>query len=143
MSAGMAEAAPIRSIAVIGLLLIALICEGYDLQAANFAAPAIVAAFGISRAAIGPVLSASLLGVLIGAARLGPSGDRWGRKRVIVLGCVFYSATSLLAATATALWHCLWRELSQRRPAWAGHLAWAAWDPSPDRSSARSRLPSA
>jgi hypothetical protein len=44
-------------------LLLALVSEGYDLQAANFAAPSIVKAFGISKAAVGPLLSASLLGV--------------------------------------------------------------------------------
>jgi len=46
-------------------LLLALVAEGYDLQAANFAAPAIVKALGISKAAAGPLLSASLLGVLL------------------------------------------------------------------------------
>jgi AAHS family 4-hydroxybenzoate transporter-like MFS transporter len=84
-------------------LLLALISEGYDLQAANFAAPAIVQALGITKAQVGPLLSASLLGVLFGAALIGPLGDRWGRKRLIIGGCVAYGVLSLAAAWATTL----------------------------------------
>jgi AAHS family 4-hydroxybenzoate transporter-like MFS transporter len=84
-------------------LLLALISEGYDLQAANFAAPAIVQALGISKAQVGPLLSASLLGVLFGAALIGPLGDRWGRKRLIIGGCVAYGVLSLAAAYGTTL----------------------------------------
>jgi AAHS family 4-hydroxybenzoate transporter-like MFS transporter len=86
-------------------LLLALVCEGYDLQAANFAAPAIVKAFGITKAEVGPLLSASLLGVLFGAALIGPLGDRLGRQRLIIGGCIAYGLLSLLAAWATALSH--------------------------------------
>lgn len=84
-------------------LSLALIAEGYDLQAANFAAPSIVKTFGIANAAIGPLLSASLLGVLFGAALIGPLGDRFGRKRLIIGGCAAYGLLSLLAAWATTL----------------------------------------
>jgi hypothetical protein len=41
-----------------GALLLALVSEGYDLQAANFAAPAIVKSLGIAKADVGPLLSA-------------------------------------------------------------------------------------
>jgi AAHS family 4-hydroxybenzoate transporter-like MFS transporter len=84
-------------------LLLALVSEGYDLQAANFAAPAIVRSLGISKAQVGPLLSASLLGVLLGAALIGPLGDRMGRKRLIIGGCVAYGILSLVAASATTL----------------------------------------
>jgi len=84
-------------------LLLALISEGYDLQAANFAAPAIVRALGISKAQVGPLLSASLLGVLFGAALIGPLGDRWGRKRLIIGGRLGYGVLSLAAAGAMTL----------------------------------------
>ena len=42
------------------IIVFALIVEGFDLQAANLAGPAIVTAFGITPAQMGPVLSASL-----------------------------------------------------------------------------------
>jgi MFS transporter, AAHS family, 4-hydroxybenzoate transporter len=84
-------------------LLLALVSEGYDLQAANFAAPAIVRSLGVTKAQIGPLLSASLLGVLLGAVLIGPLGDRMGRKRLIIGGCVAYGLLSLVAASATTL----------------------------------------
>ena len=37
-------------------LLLALVSEGYDLQAANFAAPAVVKALGISKTEAGRLL---------------------------------------------------------------------------------------
>ena len=89
---------------VIALLLLALVSEGYDLQAASFAAPSIVADLGITAVEIGPMLSASLLGVLLGAIAIGPLGDRLGRKRLIVSGCFAYGAFSLMAAAVNSLW---------------------------------------
>ena len=84
-------------------LLLALVSDGYDLQAANFAAPAIVKAFDIPKAQVGPLLSASLLGVLFGAALIGPLGDRLGRKRPIIAECSACGVLSRVAARATML----------------------------------------
>jgi len=86
-----------------GALLLALVSEGYDLQAANFAAPGILKSFDITRAQIGPLLSSSLLGVLFGAALIGPLGDRLGRRLLITSGCVAYGLLSLCAAWSTSL----------------------------------------
>jgi AAHS family 4-hydroxybenzoate transporter-like MFS transporter len=86
-----------------GALLLALVSEGYDLQAANFAAPGILKSFGITRTQVGPLLSSSLLGVLFGAALIGPLGDRLGRRLLITNGCVAYGLLSLCAAWSTNL----------------------------------------
>jgi AAHS family 4-hydroxybenzoate transporter-like MFS transporter len=83
-----------------GLILLSLVVEGFDLQAANFAAPDVLETFGRSRAEAGPFLSASLVGVLVGAALVGPLGDRLGRKRVIVACCIGYGLVTLIAAAA-------------------------------------------
>jgi AAHS family 4-hydroxybenzoate transporter-like MFS transporter len=85
------------------LILIALVVEGYDLQAANFAAPAIVDAFDLSRSQVGPLLSSSLVGVLFGALFVGPLGDRIGRRKILIGCCVCYGLLSLVAAAATNL----------------------------------------
>lgn len=86
-----------------GALLLALVSEGYDLQAASFAAPGILKTFDITRAQIGPLLSSSLLGVLLGAALIGPLGDRLGRRLLITSGCAAYGLLSLCAAWSTSL----------------------------------------
>jgi AAHS family 4-hydroxybenzoate transporter-like MFS transporter len=83
---------------VFALILLSLVIEGFDLQAANFAAPNVLETFGKTRAEAGPFLSASLVGVLVGAAFVGPLGDRIGRKRVMLACCVAYGVLSLLTA---------------------------------------------
>ena len=83
---------------VFALILLSLVMEGFDLLAANFAAPDVLETFGKTRAEAGPFLSASLVGVLVGSALVGPLGDRIGRKRVILAGCAAYGVLTLLAA---------------------------------------------
>ena len=84
----------------LALVVLALMVEGFDLQTANLAGPSIMAQFGISRAQLGPLLSASLFGILIGATLVAPLGDRVGRKRVVVIASAAYGVLSLTAAFA-------------------------------------------
>ncbi len=85
------------------LVTLSLVVEGFDLQAANFAGPAIIDDFGISKAELGPLLSASLFGVLFGAIFLAPLGDRHGRRKIIIWCCAAYGLVSLVSAAATDL----------------------------------------
>ncbi len=85
------------------LLALALVCEGFDLQIANFAAPGLVKSLGIARADLAPFFSASLAGMLIGAPLLGRYGDRAGRRRVIVGGTIAYALLSLLTSACSGL----------------------------------------
>ena len=52
---------------------------------------------------VSPALSASLFGILLGAPLLGHAGDRFGRKALIVAGCVIFSLGTLATAWATNL----------------------------------------
>ncbi|MEP7006710.1 MAG: MFS transporter [Sphingomonas bacterium] len=87
----------------LALVVLALMVEGFDLQTANLAGPSIMAQFGISRAQLGPLLSASLFGILIGATLVAPLGDRIGRKRVVVIASAAYGVLSLVAAFASSV----------------------------------------
>ncbi|MCW2368495.1 MFS transporter [Sphingobium sp. B11D3D] len=100
---GTSEATSARGWGGFLLILNALMVEGFDLQAANFAAPSILEDFGVSRAEIGPLLSASLFGVLIGAVFIGPQGDRLGRRTILISCCIGYGIMSLVGALATNL----------------------------------------
>jgi AAHS family 4-hydroxybenzoate transporter-like MFS transporter len=88
-----------------GFLLVmpALVVEGFDLQSANFAGPSIAAHFGIDRSRLGPLLSASLAGVLVGSTLVAPLGDRFGRKRIVVLASAAFGLLSLLAANGASI----------------------------------------
>ncbi len=84
-----------RNFFVLGLLLVALLCDGFDLQLLAFAAPRLAAEWGIPPASLSYVITANLLGMMVGAMFLGNLGDRVGRKRVIVVGTILYALMSL------------------------------------------------
>jgi len=84
-----------RNFFVLGLLLFALLCDGFDLQVLAFAAPRLAAEWDIPAASLGYVITANLVGMMFGAMFLGNLGDRVGRKRVIVVGTILYALMSL------------------------------------------------
>lgn len=92
-----------KNILVLVLLLIALLADGFDLQVLSFAAPGLVRDWGISRSALGPVFSANLVGMMVGAALFGWVGDRFGRKRTIVAGSLLYGTACLSCLAADSL----------------------------------------
>jgi len=77
--------------------------EGYDMQVVGYAAPAIIKAWHSDKAAFGGVFGAGLGGFMLGATLLGNLGDRLGRKRMIVLGCLLFGVFTLASAYATNL----------------------------------------
>ena len=86
------------------LLLFALLSDGFDLQVLSFAAPGLVREWGIARASLAPVFSANLFGMMLGAASLGWIGDRYGRKRAIVVGSLLYGTACLCSLLTNTLW---------------------------------------
>jgi AAHS family 4-hydroxybenzoate transporter-like MFS transporter len=89
-----------RNYFVLALLMVALLCDGFDLQIVAFAAPRIAADWGIAADGLRYALVANLVGMMIGAMFLGNMGDRFGRKRVIVVGTIMYGITALLCLLA-------------------------------------------
>ena len=78
-------------------ILLSLI-DGYDIAAIAFAAPHLVASWGIPRSALGPVLSASNIGVLFGSAIFGWIGDRYGRKPALIGANLLFGIFTFIAA---------------------------------------------
>lgn len=91
-----------RGYVLVFLLMLALVCDGFDMQIVSVVAPWLAKAWGIApKDLVGPVQSANLFGMMIGAVFLGSYGDRIGRKKLIVGGTLLYSLTTLLALAAT------------------------------------------
>jgi MFS transporter, AAHS family, 4-hydroxybenzoate transporter len=90
-------------------LLIVAICasivfmDGFDAQAMGYVAPALTAALGIPRAALGTVISSGLFGMMIGALLFGPLADRFGRKPILLVCTAIFGVGALLTATATTI----------------------------------------
>jgi MFS transporter, AAHS family, 4-hydroxybenzoate transporter len=81
---------------------VALICaavlfiDGFDTQAIGYVAPALAQEWKLARGALGPVFSAGLFGLMIGALIFGTVADRIGRKRIIVLSTIAFGVGSFL-----------------------------------------------
>jgi AAHS family 4-hydroxybenzoate transporter-like MFS transporter len=90
----------VTTIALCGLVLL---LDGFDTQAMGFLVPPIADELGIPLSAFGPVLSAGLFGLMIGAMVSGPIADRWGRKWAIVGSALAFGFFSLATARAGSL----------------------------------------
>ncbi|MHC6226025.1 MFS transporter [Pseudomonas sp. X10] len=82
-----------------GFLIIAL--DGFDVAIMGFIAPQLRMDWGIDHQALGPVLSAALVGLAIGALVAGPLADRYGRKIVLVVSTFFFGFWTLATAFST------------------------------------------
>ena len=91
-------------------ILLSLI-DGYDIAAIAFAAPHLVTSWGIPRSALGPVLSASNIGVLFGSAIFGWVGDRYGRKPALIGANLLFGIFTFIAAYSTDLTQLFWLRL--------------------------------
>jgi AAHS family 4-hydroxybenzoate transporter-like MFS transporter len=86
------------------LSFLVIMVDGYDITVAAFAVPPLIKAWGIaSPGAFGPVLGASLFGMLFGAPLLGHVGDRYGRKTAILVCYVVFGVFTLAAAWSESL----------------------------------------
>jgi AAHS family 4-hydroxybenzoate transporter-like MFS transporter len=77
-----------------------LVLDGFDAQTINFLIPSISETAKIPINTFGPILSASLIGLMIAALATGPIADRFGRKWPVVLSTLSFAVFSLLCAQA-------------------------------------------
>lgn len=97
-----AQTAGRPALIAIGLCLLAAMLEGFDIAAMGVAAPKMVPALGLSKPEAGWAFSASLLGLLFGAALAGPLSDRIGRKPVLLTAIAVFGLFSLATAMTQA-----------------------------------------
>ena len=74
--------------------------DGFDVAVMGFIAPSLIQEWGLSKAAFGPVMSAGMIGLAIGALTAGPYADRLGRKKVLLIAVTGFSVLSLACAFA-------------------------------------------
>ncbi len=93
---------PIGRLQIWVILLCAVIvfAEGFDAQAIAYVAPSISAAWALGKGALGPVLAAVLLGIMLGSLFIAPLADRFGRRRIIILSTLAFGALTLATSFA-------------------------------------------
>ena len=82
----------------LALCFLAILCEGMDIQSMGLAAPRLAPALGLTREQLGPLFSASIVGLLVGAVVFGRLADRFGRKWTLVVCLVVFGVFSLATA---------------------------------------------
>src|SRR5215831_3584940 len=80
-----------------------LIMDGFDVQALGYLAPAIIQDWHIPMAQMGPALSAALVGILVGSILFSMVADRIGRRPVLILGTLFFSAVTLMTSRVNTI----------------------------------------
>lgn len=82
---------------------LAMFADGYEITAMAFAGPDLARDWGIESSSLGPVFSASLFGIFVGAPLLGYVGDRFGRKTAIVAGLLTCGLSTLAMVLVTSM----------------------------------------
>lgn len=102
-----------RRMTALALLAGVFIMEGFDIAAMSIAVPRLEGALGLDPASFGWVFTALLIGLGAGGALIAPLGDRFGRRALIVGGCLATGLFTLATATATSITEFLvWRLLT-------------------------------
>lgn len=87
----------VRVIVLCGLIAL---LDGFDIQAIAFVAPVLSRELGLGAVQMGSILSASPIGILVGAMFLAPLGDRLGRRPALLWGFILVGVSSLATALA-------------------------------------------
>lgn len=91
------------SITVFLLCCLVMLADGFDNQAINYAAPAIIAEWGINRALMTPVFNLSVGGAIIGAVFFSALADRYGRRPATIASVAVFGAFTLVLPMARDL----------------------------------------
>lgn len=89
------------------LCLLVVICDGFDAQIMGYVGPGLVKQWHLPASALGPLFSAGLFGLMLGALFLGTLGDRFGRKAIILTSVLLFGVFSLATAFSDAIPHML------------------------------------
>lgn len=90
--------------AVVTICFIVALLDGFDTQSIAFTGTSIAEEFALQPIQMTWIITASTIGMTIGAMSLGSLGDRIGRKRAVIIALVIFGIFSLLASIATAPW---------------------------------------
>lgn len=101
--------APLQKLIIVLCGLVVLL-DGYDIQTMALAVPSLASQWAILPSKFGLALSASLIGLMVGAGLLAPLGDKYGRRPLLIGGMALLGVASLGTIVSTMPEHLVvWR----------------------------------
>ena len=102
---GLLDTLPLSSFQIWSVLMIAatVVLDGLDNQMLGLAAPSLIAQWGITREALGPVFALGFVGMGFGTLAAGAIGDRFGRRSAIIIGTALFGLATLLTGFAASI----------------------------------------
>lgn len=88
---------------IFALCFLIVLLDGFDTAAIGYIAPSLLKEWGLTRAALAPVLSAALFGLAAGGLIAGPVADKFGRKTVLVAAVALFGGACVWSAFAPDL----------------------------------------
>src|SRR5690348_10872924 len=88
---------------MVALTAIAVVFDGADIQLLAVAIPALIKDWHLPRSAFAQVVTAGLVGTMIGGALAGVAGDQLGRKKTLLLSVFTFAAATLGMSAAQGL----------------------------------------
>jgi MFS transporter, AAHS family, 4-hydroxybenzoate transporter len=83
---------------VIVLCGLVMFLDGFNTQAISYMAPAIAKEWHLGKAALGPIFSSALVGLMIGYLALSPLSDRFGHRPTIIVSTAVFALATLASA---------------------------------------------
>lgn len=91
---------------IVSFLLIAwltILMDGFDFAVLTYAAPSLIKTMSIAPKVFGMVFSASTFGMMFGSVLFGIIGDKFGRKKSLMISIAWFSLATLATVLATSL----------------------------------------
>src|SRR5438105_803304 len=92
-----------HQVLIILMCTLSMILDGYDVQVMGYVAPALLAEWGLQKAALTPVFSAGVVGMLVGSLLSGLASDRYGRRSVLLASMLWVTVGMLATSYAGSL----------------------------------------
>lgn len=84
------------------LCAMTIFLDGIDTIVIGLVAPSLAAAIGVNVSTFGPIFASGQAGTLLGVLLLGPVGDRFGRKRLVILCALMFAIFTFMTSQATS-----------------------------------------
>jgi AAHS family 4-hydroxybenzoate transporter-like MFS transporter len=88
---------------IVVLCAISTVIDGFDAQAIGFLASPLADHFHVDVRSFGQTFALGLFGIMTGALVIGPAGDRWGRKRALIVSMTLVGSFTLATVFAETL----------------------------------------